>query len=415
MIEVASRRRESVRYFPRVAGEASALRTRTLPPGPVALYVHIPFCDRRCRFCDFAVVAGRRRGESLVDGYLRALRAEMGRFRDQLHGAQLQVETIQVGGGTPTFLSADDLDALLRFILDEFDCPDVKEIVVEGFPTSVTEAKLSVFEQFPMLRVNIGIQTFCDEALAAAGRDHTGAEAMESLTAAKRSSIRDVGVDLIFGLPGSSVRTVTTDLKAVAEAGADHVAFYPLWVYDGTAFAALFRGGRLEPPPADAVEEQFAAGLEVLEACGYERYSAFHYARTAAGRHRYGQWQMLANNWVGFGMSAMTHIDGTIWFNDRNVGGYIATASDPAADGAPARTLSTAERMRFSFLYGVRLKEFPAAAFAQRFGMEATDVFADEVEMFERRRWMQTTGGRVALTEAGILALGEIEAQLSVH
>jgi len=289
----------------------------------------------------------------------------------------------------------------------------VKEIVVEGFPLSITEAKLSVFEQFPTLRLNIGIQTFQDDILRAAGRSHTGSDAMESLAAATGSSIRDVGADIIFGLPGSSVRTVIADLEAVSEAGVEHLALYPLWVYESTAFDSLLRRGVLEAPSAELREEQLAAGLEVLETRGYERYSAFHYAKTAAHRHLYGQWQMLANNWIGFGMSAMTHIDGTIWFNERSIAAYISAATGVCAAGPVAQTLSVHERMRFSFMYGLRLKEFPAASFADRFGTEITDVFGNEIKMFERRGWVTESDGTIGLTPAGILTLGEIEQQLS--
>jgi oxygen-independent coproporphyrinogen-3 oxidase len=375
--------------------------------------VHIPFCVQRCRFCDFAVVAGRRQGAPLVDGYLSALKTEIARAGEQLRDAQVNIETIQVGGGTPTFLSANALEDLLTFMLEQFDCPDVKEIVVEGFPTSITEAKLSVFEQFPMLRLNIGIQTFHNDILRAAGRSHTGSDAMESLVAATGSSIRDVGADIIFGLPGSSVQTVIADLEMISEAGVEHLAFYPLWVYEGTAFDSLLRRGVLEASSAELREEQLAAALEALEARGYERYSAFHYAKTVAHRHLYGQWQMLANNWIGFGMSAMTHIDGTIWFNERGIAAYIAAATGKCAAGPVAQTLSAHERMRFSFMYGLRLEAFPAASFADRFGTEITDVFSSEIETFERRGWVTESDGTIGLTPAGILNLGEIEQQLS--
>ncbi|WP_113704078.1 coproporphyrinogen-III oxidase family protein [Nonomuraea lactucae] len=401
---------EPVRYFPRVAGEAAASRSRTVPPGPIALYVHIPFCDRRCHFCDFAVVAGRRRGDSLVDAYVAALKREMAHFRDQLREAR--VETLQIGGGTPTFLSARALDDLLSFVLDEFGCGAVREIVVEGYPSSITAEKLEVLQRFPALRLNVGVQTFRDDLLDGVGRGHSGADAREALAAAGASGIRDVGADIILGLPGSDVATVVADLEALSEAGVDHIALYPLWVYEGTALDRLVRRGRVAAAPAPQHREQLAAGMEVLRACGYERYSAFHYARGAAGGHLYGQWQMLANDWIGFGMSAMSSIGGTLWFNDRSVNAYLAAMAAGRWDGERARPLSDAGHMRFAFMYGLRLREFPAATFARRFGRQAGEVFAGPIRSMARRGWVEESGESIALTLDGILALGEIEEEV---
>lgn len=402
---------ESVRFIPRVAAEPALSQGRAIPPGPMAVYVHIPFCDQRCFFCDFAIVPGRKRNDLLAEKYLLALKAEMAHYRDQLRDTSVSIETIQIGGGTPTYLSADALDDLLTFTLEQYDCHDVPEIIIEGFPSSITAEKLAVFEQFPMLRLNIGIQTFRDDVLGTVGRSHSGSEALRSLAAAKASTIRDIGADIIFGLPGSDVSSVISDLEAVSEAGVDHLALYPLWVYEQTPLESLMRRGRLESlPPADLQEEQHAVASRLLESRGYQRYSAFHYARDETSRHLYGQWQMLANNWIGFGMSAMSHIDGSIWFNDRNIDSYMETIMRKGGpDGSESQVLSDLGRMKFSFTYGLRLREFPAATFADRFGQDIQTVFGDEIQTMVHQGWLTEIDGALSLTQRGMLAIGEIE------
>jgi oxygen-independent coproporphyrinogen-3 oxidase len=400
---------DSLYYHPKIAVGDEATE-RIIPSGPIALYVHIPFCDRRCYFCEFAVVAGRNQDDALVAAYLDALKAEIAGFARRLSDRDVRVETIQIGGGTPTFLTADAIAALIDFILDQCGCRDVPEIVVEGFPTSITDAKLAVLARLPAVKFNIGVQTLEDPVLAALGRTHKGAEALAAITASV-ARLPAVGADIIFGLPGRGIDDLLSDIDRLAAAGIDHVAFYPLWIYDRTALAALLRRGRLEVPDETAHRAQFASGVRRLEALGFVRYSAFHYAKREAGRHAYGLWQMQGCNWIGFGMSAMSHIEGEISFNARDIRTYMnrVAAGLPPGQG---RRLTRDERMRFAFLYGLRRRELPAAAFHIAFGETVTNAFGVALAEFERRGWVTRTGEAVALTLDGILALGRIEAMV---
>jgi oxygen-independent coproporphyrinogen-3 oxidase len=396
-----------IHYYPVIAKAAQAPMTRIAKRDPLALYVHIPFCDKRCYFCEFAVVAGKSVTASLVSEYLRALKDEMRSFLATA-GHRTRVELIQFGGGTPTSLSAQALSDLLGFIFEQFDCSGLKEVVVEGFPNSITDDRIAVLELVPNLKLNIGVQSFHVECLESVGREH-GAMAEGAIARAVASKIGSVGVDLILGLPFSTPATVRSDIEKSCALGAEHFALYPLWIYEQTALESRMRSGKVVLPDCDLQREQLFKGAEALSSLGYSRYTAFHYSLTEAARHRYGLWQMLGQDWVGFGMSAMSHLDGDIYINDRNIRSYIEKIKVGAPVSIESYRLSAADRMRFVFLYGLRLEKYSTSLFSERFGMTVEKGFAGKLRNLQQQGLLTHTEGTIALTLPGVLALGAIE------
>lgn len=395
-----------IHYYPAVGRGEPAPALRGATGEPLAVYVHIPFCDKRCYFCEFAVVAGKRVTDSLVGEYLGALRNEIAGFR---RGAgRTAIELIQIGGGTPTSLSAAALEELLGFLFAQFDCSALKEIIVEGFPTSITDDRIAVLERVPNLKLNIGVQSFHVECLESVGREH-GAQAEVAIERAVASSIESVGVDIIFGLPFSTPATVRSDLEKACDLGVEHFALYPLWIYEQTALESRVRAGQLALPDRGRQREQLFAGTEVLSSRGYSRYTAFHHALAPAARHRYGLWQMLARDWVGFGMSAMSHIGGTVSFNDKDIRSYIDKVQAGVSLSTTSHRLSAIEQMKFAVLYGLRLETYSRSLFLGQFNVHIEEVFGAKLHALEQRGLLRCAGDGIALTLEGILAMGEIE------
>jgi len=404
----ANEQLSGVRFYPEVEVPDDSPGRRDASVDKFALYIHIPFCDKRCDFCDYAVVAGKRATGSIVDQYLGALKEEMRVFLGKTANARAVVETIQLGGGTPTSLSAEALDDLFDFIFEHFNCSEVKDVVVEGFPTSITHDRLLVLRRIPSLKLNIGIQTFHHESLELIGREH-GFGGETAIQRAQDAGIQSVGVDIMFGLPLGSADKVKADLERTRELGAEHVALYPLWVYDRTALDANVRAGRIRAPNFVAQREQLIVGCEAMASLGYHRYSAFHHSLTEAAQHRYGVWQMCAKDIAGFGMSAMSYLNGELFFNDRSIRSYVDKIHNGIFDAAQSRRLSPAARMRFALLYGLRLRPYPSASFAERFGKDMREVFADELSSLERQDLITLSKKSIELTPNGILELGSIE------
>jgi oxygen-independent coproporphyrinogen III oxidase len=404
---------EAVHYHPSFEAAKVPAGREFRSGEPIALYVNIPFCPVRCQFCTIASVTGKDVKSALVESYLAAVKKEMAFYAGALRERRVPIETIQIGGGTPTLLGAAQLDALLAFIFATFDCSAVREIIVEAFPTTVTKEKIRILAQVDRLKLNIGVQTFNEDHLREVGRRHSLSDAIDALRSARESDIQSVGVDIIFGLPRSSSRDVIDDLNRVAELGADHVAFYPLWVYEDTDVDRRIRAGALSRPRLDDLRDQLSTGIELLASSGYERYTAFHYATADAHRHGYGMWQMRAKDWIGFGMAAMSYLNGETFLNDRDIGSYIAKINDGIMETGSGQRFSGDAEKRFALLYGLRLRRYPTAWFRERFGCELLDVFDDQLRFLSDRGLVTYDERHVDLTLEGILKLGGIEAYIN--
>ncbi|WP_029030758.1 coproporphyrinogen-III oxidase family protein [Salinarimonas rosea] len=399
----------SIRYHPPIARGAWGDEGRRVGTGPLALYLHIPFCEKRCHFCEFAIVTGRSVTRALMDAYVVAIKAEMTAFRARMPDPRAPIETIQLGGGTPTSLDADALEDLLAFVFETFACDALRDVIVEGFPTSLTADRLAVLRRVPGLKLNIGVQSFDPKRRGDVGRDHDGDPA-RAIARARDAGIESVGIDLIFGLPGSTSDTVRRDLETARDLAVEHLACYPLWVYDRTALGVRVRTGSVSLP--DDRRSQFLLAADLAARLGFERYTAFHYATTPAARHVYGLWQMEARDWVGFGMSSMSHLDGVISFNDRSIKEYVGRVMEGRTEPAAPQRLAVDDRMRFSLLYGLRLRRFPRAAFAERFGIEVEEAFGPQLDVLSRRGLIAREAGSFGLTLDGVLELGAIEEML---
>jgi oxygen-independent coproporphyrinogen-3 oxidase len=377
----------------------------------IALYIHIPFCLRRCYFCTFTVVVGDRVTETRIASYLSALERELLSYANELKKHAIPIHTIQIGGGTPTTLSHEQLTWLIELVHEQFDCSQLHEIIIEGFPTSVTPEKLAALVKYPQLKFNIGVQTFDNQALRLIGREHEGNEAIEAINAAVATGFPSVGVDLIYGLPLSSPEAVVRDVERVVGLGVDHIALYPLWIYPKTKLATLCKSEKLVLPTHADRRAQLRAAAEKLQAHDFHRYTAFHYSLGGRTQHRYGVWQMEDRDWLGAGQGAVSYIDGTLYQNDRSLDRYI----DKSLRGVDAciehRTLSLQERLVRALVYGLRLSPMPMSRLREKYGCELESVFSEQLAVLERDGFIERGTG-VQLTDDGVLSLGCVEAYL---
>ncbi|MCE9575982.1 MAG: coproporphyrinogen III oxidase family protein [Deltaproteobacteria bacterium] len=399
----------SLRYHPSVeVGKTSGVRS---PPRAqsAAIYVHIPFCATRCHFCTFAIVTGKLVNHDLMEEYLVALEKEVAFYAAMLRERRVRIETIQIGGGTPTILSTTQLERLFALLFEKLDCSALTEIIVEGFPTTITKDKVNVLARIDCLKLNIGIQTFNENNLANVGRKHSLFDAASTVKLAKDSNIKSVGVDIIFGLPGSDNDDVINDVDTIAALGVDHLALYPLWVYEGTPVERKIHRGDLVRTRLTGLQRQLATGMGLLAEHRFERYTAFHYTRSEAHKHGYGLWQMAAREWLGFGMAAMSYSNGEVVFNERNLGRYIEKVRAGSVDTGSGQRFSRDEEMRFALQYGLRLRHYPTAPFKDQFGCDIRDAFGPELRYLTERGLITCDDREIDLTSDGILMLGAIE------
>jgi oxygen-independent coproporphyrinogen-3 oxidase len=408
--DVTERLAEAVYFHPRAEVAASSTEKRCAGVDELALYIHIPFCLTRCYFCTFTVVVGSRVTDELIQRYLSALDRELLRYSELLAPLRIPIKTLQVGGGTPTALSAGQLSWLLETVHARFDCSALDEVIVEGFPTSVDAEKVGVLARYPNLKLNIGVQTLDDRVLKTIGREHEHSQAVTAIRAAVSGGLSSVGVDLIYGLPSSEPDTITADIARVVELGVDHIALYPLWIYPKTKLFSMCESEQLSFPTRETRKAQLTAAAALLERLGFERYTSFHYSLGNRTQHNYGTWQMKDRDWLGLGQGAVSYLNGVLYQNDRAINSYMSRASRGVECSIEERRFSHVERFQRAITYGLRLAPMPLDVLRVKYAID--ESFDHHLAFLEERGLVERTGAGVQLTHDGILDLGTIETYL---
>lgn len=344
------------------------------------LYAHIPFCSGRCAYCDFTSFPGRR---DQASRYLAALEAEA-RRRGPWRPA-----TLYVGGGTPTELSAAEIDELFERLGRAFPEARYEEVSFEANPESLDEDKLAVLFRRGVTRLSLGVQALDDGLLAAAGRRHTAAQAEAAFRLARRTGGWSLSVDLIAGLPGQTLAAFLGGLERVLALGPDHLSLYAMELHDGSALAA-----RGFAPNEDLGREMLEAGWSRLEAAGLSQYEISNFAKPGHEcRHNRNYWE--GGEYLGLGCAAASHIAGA---RERNVEGlddYLRLVEA----GGPARAES--ERLQGKDKLGERA----FLGLRQTSGLELDEelarAFAREWRELEESGLARRHGRRIALTREG--------------
>lgn len=330
--------------------------------GPLGLYLHVPFCRVRCGYCDFTTYAPgdlAGYGDDLA-AYPQLASAEVDLAARVLGDLARPVETVFIGGGTPTLLPASELLGMLQAVRSRFGLADGAEVTVEANPDTVTPELMSALATGGVTRVSLGMQSAVPHVLAALERTHDPANVASAVTAAKQAGLA-VSVDLIYGTPGESDADWLASLEAAAALQPEHVSAYALVVEEGTSMARRVRRGELAMPDDDAQAQRYETAEAVLSAAGYRWYELSNWARPgadgllAACQHNLGYWR--GGQWWGVGPGAHSHIGGTRWWNVRHPRAY---ADRLRAAGSPAlgrETLSASQRYDEWVLLGIRLAE----------------------------------------------------------
>jgi oxygen-independent coproporphyrinogen-3 oxidase len=299
---------------------------RDAPPPwiwPRAAYVHIPFCAHHCNYCDFAVVAGR---DHLADRYLDALAAELGTL-----GSPQPVQTLFLGGGTPTHLQPRQLARLLTDLRRWLPLRPDAEFSVEANPAALDADRVAVLADHGVNRVSLGAQSFHTHLLTTLERDHRPEHVAAAVERIRRR-IENVSLDLIFGVPDQTPAQWEADLRAALALAPTHLSTYGLTYEKGSRLWKQRRAGALRALDEDAELTLYTTAMDVLEATGFEHYEISNFARPG-WRCRHNQVYWANEAYFGFGMGAARYVAGRRELNVRNLDGYIrrALAGEPTA------------------------------------------------------------------------------------
>lgn len=359
---------------------------------PRTAYVHVPFCAHHCGYCDFAVTAGN---DHLIDLYLEALAAELSTL-----GAPREVESLFVGGGTPTHLNPDQLARLLQRVNAWLPLSADREYSIEANPDSLTDEKAAVLAAFGVNRVSIGVQSFRAPALAALERAHTGGHVSRAADAV-RKHIANVSFDLIFGAPGTTLSDWDSDLSAALALGPNHVSTYGLTYEKGTPLWKRRERSQLVPASEDDELAMYELAMDRLTAAGFEHYEISNFARPG-GRCRHNERYWANDAYFGFGVGAARYVNGSRELNVRDTKLYIrkALAGEPTTfqreELLPrARAFETmATQLR-------RAEGIVRADFFARTGFELDALVPSALALLRDTGCTADTGSAVFLTRRG--------------
>ncbi|MEV0294139.1 radical SAM family heme chaperone HemW [Nocardia sp. NPDC050710] len=328
--------------------------------GQFGIYVHVPFCATRCGYCDFnTYTAGELGTSASPQSWLEALRGELAtaatRF-DALPSATPEVETVFVGGGTPSLLGGDGLAAVLDAVRANFTLAPGAEVTTESNPESTAPAFFERIRAAGYTRVSLGMQSAAQHVLKVLDRTHTPGRAVAAAREARAAGFEHVNLDLIYGTPGERDADLDASLDAVLSAGVDHVSAYSLIVEDGTALARRVRRGELPAPDDDVLAARYERIDTRLSAAGLTWYEVSNWAAgdSARCRHNLGYWD--GGDWLGAGPGAHSHLGGVRWWNIKHPARY---ADRVAVGGLPAagwESLTDDERYTERVMLTVRLR-----------------------------------------------------------
>lgn len=309
------------------------------------VYVHVPFCVSRCGYCDFNTYTAAELGGADHDRYVDSVLGELALAARVLAGApRPRVESVFVGGGTPTLLGADHLARILTAIDECWGLAGDAEITTEANPESVDQAMLRRLRSAGYNRISLGMQSNAPHVLAVLDRRHTPGRALAAVAQAREAGFGHVNLDLIYGTPGERPEDFAASLAAAVGAGVDHVSAYALIIEDGTALAGRIRRGELPGPDDDVTADRYLAAEAELCAAGFDWYEVSNWARTAAARCRHNQLYWTSGDWWGLGPGAHSHVGGVRWWNVKHPATYAARLAAGRSPGHAREVLTSQQR-----------------------------------------------------------------------
>ena len=371
---------------------------------PYSLYLHIPFCVKRCSYCDFNTYAGRL---ALVDDYVEALCIEIEKV-GKSRGEQIVIHTIYFGGGTPSLISASDLKKVLGAIKVWTIWKDDIEISIEANPGTLSRAVVEEMAAAGLNRISIGMQSADPQELSLLGRIHTQQEVYQSVGWARQIGLSNINLDLLYGIPGQDLSSWESSLLQAVSLKPEHLSLYALTLEGGVLLERLIKAGSLPPQQEDLMADMYDLAGELLETHGYHQYEISNWVRfnsrgeLLVSRHNLQYWRNLP--YLGFGAGAHGYAGGVRTENVRRIGAYQKRCREGSALAFPAgpalKNRLVVDRwleMQETMMLGLRLTQegISKSGFAERFGIEVEEVFVDQVELLIGKGLLSWSGDQM--------------------
>lgn len=362
----------------------------------ISLYIHIPFCAQKCLYCDFPSFA---RKDHLRKAYIEALNKEIISLREKHNN--LEINTIFIGGGTPSVLEADELECLLKEVAKLNMAKDI-EYSMECNPGNLTEEKLEVMKKYGVNRISMGLQAKQDNLLKGLGRIHNYKTFKENFLLAKKVGFNNINVDLMFGLPNQRLNEWEETLREIISLEPAHISAYSLIIEEGTAFYNLYENDKLKLPTEEEERKMYHLAKKILEENGFNQYEISNYAKERKEcRHNLAYWNM--DNWIGVGSAAASYINGKRIKNISSVEEYINSINEKGEAVEEIINNSKNDNMEEFMFMGLRkINGIDENEFKKRFSMNINDVYGEILNKYIDEGLLIRESGRIFLSEKGI-------------
>jgi len=365
-------------------------------PLPGGIYVHIPFCQKKCLYCDFYSVSD----PTLKSAFFQALIGEIRLIRD----TSVSFDSIYIGGGTPSLFEPARISKLIDSLGKSFSIDADSEITLEINPGTVDAEKLKGYRNAGVNRLSIGIQTFQNHLLETLGRVHSEKASHDAVETAHGAGFKNIGLDLIFGIPGQSRSCWETDLKRAVSYRPEHLSCYMLTFEAGTPFERAVRSGRLVPPGEDRVADQMETAITFLTDRGYLHYEISNFSKSphSISRHNSKYWNF--SPYIGLGPSAHTFLPPDRRWNHADVRRYIEDIQAGKRPVSGRETLTRQLEMMEAVYLGLRTTAgIDIQRFNRLFAADFRKMFHDAIEIFSAGNMISTTERCCRLTRKGII------------
>ena len=365
---------------------------------PMELYIHIPFCVKKCRYCDFLSFAGMYQGFSKE--YFLKLNEEL-KFYSELYNKPL-LRSVFIGGGTPGMASSEEIGSVMETIKTFYRLTKDCEITIETNPGVTDFEKLKSFRQSGINRLSIGVQSFDDNVLKTMGRIHTSLDGENAFNMAREAGFENINIDLIFGYPGQNIESFTETLKKTIELSPEHISSYSLIVEEGTCLCDDIGNGKISEPDDEIDREMYSIACEMLVRAGYERYEISNFSKPGKESiHNKGYWTAVP--YIGVGLGAASFLDGVRYKNTCDFYHYINSINSDVRNPKDTENLSIKEQMDEFMMLGFRLSEGPSSSlFKEKFGVEYKEEYKETLEKLSGKGLIVEDKRNFRLTDKGL-------------
>ena len=356
----------------------------------LGIYIHIPFCKKKCDYCDFISHCDK---SNLIEEYIEKLKEEIA---SELNNKEYNITTIYIGGGTPSFVDSKYIVEILNIIKEKYNLQNT-EITIEVNPGTVTEEKLLDYKKAGINRLSIGLQETSNELLKQIGRIHTYEEFLEIYNLARNIGFKNINVDLMIGLPNQSIQNIKESLNKVTTLNPEHISVYSLILEEGTKLYKKYENKEIELPDEELERNMYWYVKNTLENNGYNHYEISNFSKNSyESKHNMNCWEQ--KEYIGFGLNAHSYIDGTRYSNTENLEEYIKK------DEKIIHEKQTIEDMKKEYmLLGLRkIEGVSIQKFEEKFVENPIFLFRNELNKLVEQELLEVDGDIIKLTNKGL-------------